>query len=376
MKIGIRNLGVIQQAEIDLKPFTVFVGCNNTGKTWTAYTLSAIFGNYGYQKYLEAYLAGKAQVKYSILEDAVQQLIDRGNAKIDLVEFAERYINDYLNDVARLAPQWLPIFMGTQSVNFDDLEIDINLTEQKEAVIEKIKSFQFNGNIPISQIQQLLLDFTKEKSDKFIYFYTSSQGDLLDQLPEKVIRRNIINWTLQILHKALYINSPIFPTERTTYITWPSMASQFPSSQTQQEVLGTLPKPILPQAIEMFLNMVIRVSRISKLFKLREEQINDNPIISTYIKLADFLEESILEGKLHFKEVGIDKELFFKPSENIRLEIPVVSSMVKEIAPLVLYLRYLAYPTELIVIDEPEMNLHPSAQVEIAEFLSIILSII
>ena len=42
MKVEIRNLGVIKKAEIDLKPLTVFIGRNGTGKTWTAYTLASI----------------------------------------------------------------------------------------------------------------------------------------------------------------------------------------------------------------------------------------------------------------------------------------------------------------------------------------------
>jgi predicted ATPase len=44
--------------------------------------------------------------------------------------------------------------------------------------------------------------------------------------------------------------------------------------------------------------------------------------------------------------------------------------MVKELSSLVLYLRYLAEPSDLIIIDEPEMNLHPLAQVKIIEFLA------
>ncbi len=60
------------------------------------------------------------------------------------------------------------------------------------------------------------------------------------------------------------------------------------------------------------------------------------------------------------------REILFKPNgvtvgEVVTMEIPVVSSMVKELSPLVLYLRYLAKPGELLVIDEPEMNLHPEA---------------
>lgn len=51
MKIKIANLGVIEKAEIDLKPLTVFIGRNGTGKTWAAYTLASIFGKYGFTRY-------------------------------------------------------------------------------------------------------------------------------------------------------------------------------------------------------------------------------------------------------------------------------------------------------------------------------------
>jgi predicted ATPase len=48
--------------------------------------------------------------------------------------------------------------------------------------------------------------------------------------------------------------------------------------------------------------------------------------------------------------------------------------MVKELSPLVLYLRHLARPGELLIIDEPEMNLHPAAQVKIIEFLAMLVN--
>jgi len=57
--------------------------------------------------------------------------------------------------------------------------------------------------------------------------------------------------------------------------------------------------------------------------------------------------------------LGWVQEILFQTTENIKLEIPLVSSMIKELAPLVLYLRYLAEPNDWIIIDEPEMNLHP-----------------
>lgn len=39
MRLGIRNLGRIAHAELDIRPLTIFVGPNNTNKTWAAYCL-------------------------------------------------------------------------------------------------------------------------------------------------------------------------------------------------------------------------------------------------------------------------------------------------------------------------------------------------
>ena len=46
MKVSVRNLGVIKEAEFDVKPFTVFIGPNNAGKTWLAYALAGILDSH------------------------------------------------------------------------------------------------------------------------------------------------------------------------------------------------------------------------------------------------------------------------------------------------------------------------------------------
>jgi len=87
MKANIKNLGAIHEAEIDLKPFTVFVGPNNTGKTWTVYTLAALLGSYGRDRYIEAYVSSEITDSYPPIDTAVKQLSEEGNAKINLVKF-------------------------------------------------------------------------------------------------------------------------------------------------------------------------------------------------------------------------------------------------------------------------------------------------
>ena len=62
--------------------------------------------------------------------------------------------------------------------------------------------------------------------------------------------------------------------------------------------------------------------------------------------------------------------LEFEFEEGKSIEMHLTSSMVKELAGLVLYLKYLANENDLLIIDEPEMNLHPEAQVKLLEILT------
>jgi predicted ATPase len=66
----------------------------------------------------------------------------------------------------------------------------------------------------------------------------------------------------------------------------------------------------------------------------------------------------------------------FQPDQGkgIDLDMPIVSSMVKELSMFVLYLLYEAKPNDLLVIDEPEMHLHPEAQAKFTEFLAMLIN--
>ena len=46
------------------------------------------------------------------------------------------------------------------------------------------------------------------------------------------------------------------------------------------------------------------------------------------------------------------------------------SSMVSELAPVVLYLRHLVEPRDVLIVEEPESHLHPAKQVEFTRQLA------
>jgi hypothetical protein len=174
---------------------------------------------------------------------------------------------------------------------------------------------------------------------------------------------------------VLFTDVLIFPTERTTFTTLPFSHNQEEhrrdvklKKETQPEagIAWRLPEPVRE------LHRIIE-SCAGQYFVNKEERVRD-PGISQLIKLGKFLEDEILFGAISARRHANRLELMYNPSESVSLELNVSSSMVKELTPLVLYLKYLANPGDLIVIDEPEMNLHPVAQVQIAEFLGMLVN--
>ena len=187
---------------------------------------------------------------------------------------------------------------------------------------------------------------------------------------------------LRILHYALYPKVVYFPTERTTYITFPFSAFSDSSQQTKALLEEFSQKHAhirnLPVPAMHCINSINRALQVDSHTKVeREKEAHTSSKITEYIKLADILEENILGGKIDFSvsDPSPTREIEFHPANSSQaIEIPITSSMVKELAPLVFHLRYFAQPNELLVIDEPEMNLHPKAQVQVLEFLTMLVN--
>lgn len=374
MRVTISNLGIIEQAEVDLKPLTIFIGPNNTGKTWVAYTLLAILGTYGLGEYKDFYVTGNTDEDiYPPLSTVLEQIKERGNSRIDLLDFADQYGQTYINNVADYASNWMAQFMGTERVSFDRLQVRINLEDVKSEFLEKVRGASIDSKLSVGQTpDSALVEAVKEPGESTLYLYTTTEGDVFTQLPSRAIRDFLARQVFRTLHQAIYSNVVAFPTERTAYITFPMIRledGQFEDIDTsQREAMGSLPWPI----VLFFGDVIMRAFRSSR--SVRAKDASHESAIRRYVELSQVLQTQILGGEVDFStpEPKIGRELLFQPSERISLEMPIASSMVKELSSLALYLRYLAKPGELLVIDEPEMNLHPEAQVQVTEFLAML----
>ncbi|EOG6908069.1 AAA family ATPase, partial [Flavobacterium psychrophilum] len=90
---------------------------------------------------------------------------------------------------------------------------------------------------------------------------------------------------------------------------------------------------------------------------------------SSFYHFAEEIENKLLNGKVIISKEG-NVEFKSNKAKSLSLSFHQSSSIVKTLASLILYLKHKAVENDLIIIDEPELNLHPDNQILLARIFS------
>jgi hypothetical protein len=338
MKITIKNFGVIKHASIDTtRPINVFCGLNSTGKTYLTYLLYYIFSDDSY-----------------VGLDDYDSIIEKRESDNSLTFVYNReLLNKFLLFVGKKARKDLPVIFGISDDEADELFKDFSLKLFiSEDEFRKQSKFSLKMKAFLNGYNFLFFFNSKEKVVKISKEDTKeiSNDDfkkIWNFLLCQAIRRlscmpSAKSWMLTVERHAIYTFGKEVINSR----------SQFDDFYFSDDIytLSEFGPRSYPLAIRRSLKYAKDIDNIKK-------------TKGNYYDLAIALEKELLHGSLETSKSGsIELHL----GNNVILPIQVTSSLVKSLANLIICLKYQASFNDIILIDEPEMNLHPANQIFIA----------
>ena len=156
MKVKVKNLGVLKQAEFTLGDLTIICGSNNTGKTYATY---ALFG---------FLFTWKQIFVIEIKDDKIEELLNDGVIRLDLQEYikqVKQIVAKGCHDYTQRLPQ---IFAGSAELfkNTDfQVSIDIkniSFADRFERTIGSVKDEIFSM-LKIEESTELVIALIVEK---------------------------------------------------------------------------------------------------------------------------------------------------------------------------------------------------------------------
>lgn len=389
----VRDFGPIAEANgVEFKPLTVLIGPSNTGKTYAAMLLHA------FARAVASDFQRQLLPVSSIIIGHVSQDLDRLHSLT--LEFAEQAIRlatddqsvisdsltslnpdlfspDFRKFVDTLSQQWTTGFteffsesikdiFAVSDLNYltrtiatsknDSLQIEIADQEMKlQTSLPNSKANDRSKIFPLLIQRDTLttmlgsdLEYIRNNSENFFYALISAlSAGLRSNINSASTSyyvpagRTGIMTSRQLFNSQILRNLPSFGLEQQVIPTYPGIARDFLNFMTFPE--GPIDRTNSPFG-KPYSNMLL---------------------------LADILESAVLKGQIRIekRDIGMPNIKYMSYPD----DTPILraSSMVSEIAPIVLLLRYRVEPGDLMIIDEPEAHLHPAAQQQFAAVLAL-----
>jgi hypothetical protein len=332
MKFTFKNLGVLDEATLELTDLTLICGENNTGKTYATYAVYGFFVSW----------------REILREILAREILSAANStnRFNLTTLFEGKINDYFVEIAKKYIAYLPAVFATEKSAFSKTEISISIGAE----------LSFNDTYFHTELyrdiegQGLTSILVKEENSTELVLWLAKGA-------------NLLNWPIMVADAMVKIVfAPYFPNahicsaERTGIsifrtdldLAW-SRAVNTPNTPF---------KPNRPWPLTHNLDFIRSVEDIDK---LTSDLAKNHPDILTAF-------ESIIGGAY---KVIKDQGLFYQPEGRGKPKFTMgeSSSSVRALLDMGIYLRCIASPGDLLIIDEPELNLHPKNQRALARLV-------
>ncbi|MBW1650678.1 MAG: AAA family ATPase [Deltaproteobacteria bacterium] len=344
MKVSIKNLGPIKEADIRINDLTIIAGGNNTGKTYITYAIYGLLKEFeNIYPYAEEFASER------------EELIEKGSLTIPAqqltgiqAEFIKRISEKFSADIHNIFSAGKDQFSNTKILIDDYKEwADANWLQHPfkfdfESCIITIKHGE-NGEIIFSFVStNRNKNISKTYVNAYLYFI------LLKTICPDPFILPAERQAISLFYKELDINKN-FLVEQLQKV--PDARDNFDTFQFIEKHTARYALPIKDNIF-----FTRDIDNIRK---------KESPLLNICDKI-----ENMLGG--YFEQA--DKEVRFiskvRKKEQFNIPLYLASTSARGFADLYFYLKHKASKGDILMIDEPESHLHPANQILMARLLA------
>lgn len=397
VQLDVTNFGPIVNAKLDLRPFTVFVGPSNTGKSYLAiliYALHQFYSQRGvnFDSVFRRTRPGGGRIERLLSEDRIEELLVLSNSVAEELETHSTSTVVLTPGIAKILGYWYDenrdvvanaicrcfglddaqslVRKGT--ARSADVVIRQRFSETSENFIHALKlasTLQLTStiapNVPIEVTAPAdywvgrLARYGEELSVRH------RSGDSL-RSKRTAIRTLSLIADLMVPPSVGTLALPAYylPADRTGIVhAHTVVVSALIDSATSAGIRHRATTPVLSGVLADFLDQMIRIYPDRRHRSVSKLDIDPGSMI----------ERAVLGGtvKAVRSETANYPHFAYRPGGwEHDLPLANASSMVSELAPVVLYLRHVVTFGNVLIIEEPESHLHPAMQVELTRQLA------
>ena len=352
MDVTLKNLGILKHAKFSLGDLTIICGENNTGKTYAAHALYD-FLNIAHDL-----------IQCPVSDSQIEHLLTHKTLRIGLgvcVEMAESIIDAACDKYKERISLVFSDFEG----NFDQSEFHLR-TRPPDMLPRRLEANQpMEGGIVLTcskrrgedyitfRLNEIASSAPKEFRGELKRTISQSVGNVVffDVLPTPLISSSDRTGTL-IFRDDFFIVQKVLHDRRD------AMQSSARDREKHHKAYNRFPRAIADN-----------VAFVCQLQSIESK----GPFLAK--KRPDILEEfgEIVGGDMGINQYG--EPTFSPKGKNVNLRLHQCSGAARALAHMGLYLRHVLCRTDLLMMDEPELNLHPANQRRIARLLARLMNV-
>ena len=392
IRLEVREFGPVAEADVELRPLTVFVGPSNTGKTYLSILIYALHRmsegfprlplpapNFRYTAFDFATRRGWKPLKMS--KKVVREILDKLKTK-------RRHIR--LSDLPAVVHKELEALVGNPDLFGADLATELRRCfdiESESELIRQPSPSSARVSLGISDLEGDLWRFSMESSPngisvnghvEDIVILRSHQGPN-DRARARMFQRLRSLGRSEFIHPFEwrdFVESLINPDDaehRRTRDTFYLPAVRGGIMQSHRVIASALVARSTRAGFERIPQIPTFSGGVADFMQRLILYDEDETGSNTIAEMAAALENETLSGEILTTRPapGGYPEFVYRPQDTQQdIRLTRASSMVSELAPVVLFMRGIVSPGDMFIIEEPEAHLHPAAQTQMAMMLA------